>query len=57
MVTTTFLSTSTSNGKELSASTKKVDEWKGKQDLYMLPIRDSLQIKRHRLKGSRLTSD
>ena len=26
---------------------ERVGEWIGKQDLYMLPTRDSLQIKRH----------
>ena len=49
MLTATFLSISISYGKELSAPTKS--GWKGKQDPYMLPIRNSLQIKRHRLKG------
>ena len=49
MVITTFLSTTTSNGKELSAPTKR---WSGRMDkktrlLHMQHTRDSLQIKRH----------
>ena len=49
MVMTTFLSPSTSNGKELSAPTKRQNGRMDKKTrpLYMLPTRDSFQIKRH----------